>query len=87
VGSARLLHAPGVADVGRGPDRDAVAAGDRCWCSANRGAAASAEAKWCLLSLVLAALSKRPLPCNSTTGAKSASAAPRGCSRRHAAVR
>jgi len=81
VGSARLLHAPGVAEVGRGPDRVVVATGDRCWRSANREAGASAEATWCLRSLVAAALSKRPRRHDSTTARSSAPATPRCCFR------
>ena len=52
VGSARLLHPRGVAEVGRSQDRVVVATDDRGWCSANREAAASAETTWCLPSLV-----------------------------------
>jgi hypothetical protein len=52
VGSARLLHPSGVAEVGRGQDRVVAATGDRSWCSANREAAASAEATSCLPCLV-----------------------------------
>ena len=69
VGSARLLHPPGVAEVGRGQDRVVVAAGDREWCSANREAAASAEAKWCLLSLVRRGAQQAPVPHGSRIGA------------------
>jgi hypothetical protein len=52
VGSARLLHPRGVAEVGRSQDRVVVATDDRGWCSANREAAASAETTLCLPSLI-----------------------------------
>lgn len=44
----------------RNPDRVVVAKGDRCWRSANRGAAAGAEAACRLLSLVPAAAQQAP---------------------------
>ena len=67
--SARLLHPPGVAEVGRGQDRVVVATGDRAWGFANREAAASAWAMLCLLSLVRRGAQQAPVPHDSTPGA------------------
>ena len=69
MGSARLLHPPGVAEVGQGQDRVVVETGDHGWCSANREAAASAETTWCLHSLVRRGAQQAPVPHDSTTGA------------------
>ena len=69
VGSARRLHPRGVAEAGRGQDRVGVTTGDRDWCSANREAAASAEATWCLLSLVCQGAQQAAVPHDSVTGA------------------
>ena len=57
------------AEVGRGRDRVVVASGDPGWCSANRKAAASAGAMWCLLRLVRRGAQQAPVPDDSTTGA------------------
>ena len=62
MGSVRLLHPRGVAEVGRGQDRVVVETDDRGWCSANREAAASAEATWCVLSLVRRGAQQAPVP-------------------------
>jgi hypothetical protein len=69
VGSSRLLHPLGLAEVGGGQNRVVVATGDPGWCSANREAAASVEATWCLPSVVRRGAQQPPEPHDSRTGA------------------
>ena len=51
MASVRLLH-PRSVQKSEGPGAAVVTTGDRGWCSGKREAAASAEATWCLISLV-----------------------------------